>query len=70
MRDQARALDALVQVEGGMPAVGTIGTVNLQAFAAAKLGLMVRTTAQVRQIMGPVGRNFELRTLIMPLIDR
>ncbi len=61
-----RLLDRMVK-EGGMP--NFAGTADLQAFAAGKLGMMFRTTAQVRGISESVGRNFELRTTIMPVID-
>jgi multiple sugar transport system substrate-binding protein len=59
-------LDRMVK-EGGMP--NYAGTADLQAFAAGKLGMMFRTTAQVRSIAQSVGTNFELQTTIMPVID-
>ena len=62
-----RLLDRMVK-EGGMP--NYAGTADLQAFAAGKLGMMFRTTAQVKGISESVGRNFELRTTVMPVIDR
>jgi multiple sugar transport system substrate-binding protein len=62
-----KLLDRMVK-EGGMP--NYAGTADLQAFAAGKLGQMFRTTAQVRSISQSVGTNFELRTTIMPLIDK
>ena len=61
-----RLLDRMVK-EGGMP--NYAGTADLQAFAARKLGMMFRTTAQVRQVSASVGRNFELRTMLLPVID-
>lgn len=61
-----RLLDRMVK-EGGMP--NYAGTADLQAFAAGKLGMMFRTTAQVRQVSASVGRNFELRTTLLPVID-
>ncbi len=59
-------LDRFVK-EGGMP--NYAGTADLQAFAAGKLGMMFRTTAQVRAISQSVGNGFELRTTVMPVID-
>jgi multiple sugar transport system substrate-binding protein len=61
-----RLLDRMVK-EGGMP--NYAGTADLQAFAAGRLGMMFRTTAQVRGVSESVGRNFELRTTKMPVID-
>jgi multiple sugar transport system substrate-binding protein len=61
-----RLLDRMVK-EGGMPNFG--GAADLQAFAAGRLGMMFRTTAQVRGVSETVGRNFELRTAKMPVID-
>lgn len=61
-----RLLDRMVK-EGGMP--NYAGTADLQAFAAGKLGMMFRTTAQVRSIASSVGSNFELGTTVMPVID-
>lgn len=61
-----RLLDRMVK-EGGMP--NYAGTADLQAFAAGKLGMMFRTTAQVRGIADSVGKNFELQTTVMPVID-
>jgi multiple sugar transport system substrate-binding protein len=40
-----------------------------QAFAAGKLGILFQTTALVRGIANAVGKNFELRTTEMPVID-
>lgn len=62
-----KLLDRMVK-EGGMP--NYAGTADLQAFAAGKLGQMFRTTAQVRSISQSVGTNFELRTTLMPVIDK
>lgn len=62
-----KMLDRMVK-EGGMP--NYAGTADLQAFAAGKLGQMFRTTAQVRSISQSVGTNFELRTTLMPVIDK
>jgi multiple sugar transport system substrate-binding protein len=61
-----RLLDRMVK-EGGMP--NYAGTADLQAFAAGKLGMMFRTTAQVVGVRESVGRNFELRTARLPVID-
>jgi multiple sugar transport system substrate-binding protein len=61
-----RLLDRMVK-EGGMP--NYAGTADLQAFAAGKLGMMFRTTAQVRSISESVGGKFEMRTTTMPVID-
>jgi multiple sugar transport system substrate-binding protein len=65
-----RLLDRMVK-EGRMPNLASSGsaTQDLQAFAAGKLGMMFRTTAQVRAISQSVGSNFELRTTVMPVID-
>ncbi len=66
-----RLFDRMVK-EGGMPNLtGASGsaTQDLQAFAAGKIGQMFRTTAQVRSISNSVGRNFELQTSLMPVID-
>ena len=61
-----RLLDRMVK-EGGMP--NYAGTADLQAFAAGRLGMMFRTTAQVVGVRESVGRNFELRTARLPVID-
>lgn len=61
-----RLLDRMVR-EGGMP--NYAGTADLQAFAAGKLGMMFRTTAQVRGVADSVGDKFGLRTTVMPVID-
>lgn len=62
-----KLLDRMVK-EGGMP--NYAGTADLQAFAAGKLGMMFRTTAQVRSISQSVGTNFKLQTTLMPVIDK
>jgi multiple sugar transport system substrate-binding protein len=61
-----KLLDRMVR-EGGMP--NYAGTADLQAFSAGKLGMMFRTTAQVRSISNSVGNSFEMRTTLMPVID-
>lgn len=61
-----RLLDRMVK-EGKMPNIQDPAA--LQAFAAGKIGMMFRTTAQVRSISGSVGKNFELRTTTLPVID-
>lgn len=65
-----KLLDRMVK-DGKMPNFGAsaTATADLQAFGAGKLGTMFRTTAQVRQVSGMVGRNFELRTTTLPVID-
>lgn len=65
-----RLLDRMVK-EGRMPNLSATGNSaqDLQAFAAGKIGMMFRTTAQVRSISNSVGKNFGLRTTIMPVID-
>ncbi len=40
-----------------------------QAFAAGKMGMFFWTTAMVRGFTQQVGRNFPLRTTVMPIID-
>lgn len=62
-----RLLDRMVK-EGGMPNLNIQAA--QQAFAAGKLGMMYWTTAVLRGTIGQVGRNFELRTGPMPVIDR
>ncbi len=44
-------------------------TADLQAFGAGKMGMMFRTTAQVRQISGMVGNNFEMADHHPAVID-
>ncbi|MCA0317696.1 MAG: ABC transporter substrate-binding protein [Proteobacteria bacterium] len=65
-----KLLDRMVK-DGKMPNFGAsaTATADLQAFGAGKMGMMFRTTAQVRQISGMVGRNFELATTTLPVID-
>ncbi|MGL4284822.1 MAG: ABC transporter substrate-binding protein [Phreatobacter sp.] len=65
-----KLLDRMVK-EGKMPNFGAsaTATADLQAFGAGKLGTMFRTTAQVRQVSGMVGKNFELKTTTLPVID-
>jgi multiple sugar transport system substrate-binding protein len=59
-------LDRMIK-EGGMPNLGMTG--SQQAFVAGRLGATMRSTAVLRNIIGAVGRNFELRTTGMPVID-
>lgn len=65
-----KLLDRMVK-DGKMPNFGAsaTATADLQAFGAGKLGTMFRTTAQVRQVSGMVGKNFELKTTTLPVID-
>jgi multiple sugar transport system substrate-binding protein len=53
--------------EGGMPNLN--GTTALQAFAAGKLGMRFGSTAFLRNMISSVGRNFEMRTALLPVID-
>jgi multiple sugar transport system substrate-binding protein len=53
--------------EGGMPNLN--GTTALQAFAAGKLGMRFGSTAFLRNMITSVGRNFEMRTALLPVID-
>jgi multiple sugar transport system substrate-binding protein len=53
--------------EGGMPQLN--GTTALQAFAASKLGMRFGSTAFLRNMITSVGRNFEMRTALLPVID-
>ncbi|MFC3123495.1 ABC transporter substrate-binding protein [Pseudoroseomonas globiformis] len=53
--------------EGGMP--NLTAAAARQAFAAGKVGMIFQTTALVRGTVSGVGRNFELRTTGMPVID-
>ncbi len=53
--------------EGGMPQLN--GTTALQAFAAGKLGMRFGSTAFLRNMITSVGRNFEMRTALLPVID-
>jgi len=62
-----RTLDRMVK-EGQMP--NLTREAAQQAFAAGRLGMFFWTTAALRGTIQQVGRNFELRTEIMPVIDR
>lgn len=62
-----RLLDRMVK-EGGMP--NLTREAAQQAFAAGRLGMFFWTTAALRGTLQQVGRNFELRTAVMPVIDR
>jgi multiple sugar transport system substrate-binding protein len=53
--------------EGGMPQLN--GTTALQAFAAGKLGMRFGSTAFLRNMMNSVGRNFEMQTALLPVVD-
>jgi multiple sugar transport system substrate-binding protein len=53
--------------EGGMPNLN--GTTALQAFAAGKLGMRFGSTAFLRNMIVSVGRNFEMRTALLPVVD-
>lgn len=53
--------------EGGMPNLN--GTTALQAFAAGKLGMRFGTTAYLRSTLQSVGRNFEVQTALLPLVN-
>ncbi|WP_043360820.1 ABC transporter substrate-binding protein [Belnapia sp. F-4-1] len=64
--ESLRLIDRMVK-EGGMPNLTTDAA--QQAFAAGKLGMMYWTTAVLRGAIQQVGRNFELRTGPMPVID-
>lgn len=61
-----RLIDAMVK-QGGMPNL-TIQAAQ-QAFAAGKLGMLYWTCAVLRGTIQQVGRNFDLRTGPMPVID-
>jgi multiple sugar transport system substrate-binding protein len=61
-----RLLDRMVK-EGGMPNLARDAA--QQAFAAGRLGMFFWTTAALRGTMQQVGRNFELRTTVMPVIN-
>ncbi len=61
-----RVLDAMVK-QGGMPNLSRDAA--QQAFAAGRLGMFFWTTAALRGTIQQVGRNFELRTTVMPVID-
>lgn len=64
--ESLRLIQAMVQ-QGGMPNL-TIQAAQ-QAFAAGKLGMLYWTTAVLRGTIQQVGRNFDLRTGPMPVID-
>lgn len=59
-------IDRMVK-EAGMP--NMTAQASQQAFAAGKLGFMFRSTAVLRNVITSAGRNFELRTAGMPIID-
>ena len=61
-----RLLDRMVK-DGGMANLSREAA--QQAFAAGRLGMIFWTTAALRGTMQQVGRNFELRTGPMPIID-
>jgi multiple sugar transport system substrate-binding protein len=61
-----KLLDRMVK-EGGMP--NLTRDAAQQAFAAGRMGMTFWTTAAVRGTIQQVGRNFELRTGPMPIID-
>lgn len=61
-----RLIDRMVK-EGQMP--NMTSQASQQAFAAGKLGFLFRSTATLRNVITSVGRNFELRTTGMPIID-
>ena len=64
--ESLKLIQAMVQ-QGGMPNL-TIQAAQ-QAFAAGKLGMLYWTTAVLRGTIQQVGRNFDLRTGPMPVID-
>ena len=61
-----RLLQRMVR-EGGMPNLNA--TTALQAFAAGKLGMRFGSTAFLRNMISSVGRNFEMQTALLPLVD-
>jgi multiple sugar transport system substrate-binding protein len=61
-----RLLQRMVR-EGGMPNLNA--TTALQAFAAGKLGMRFGSTAFLRNMIQSVGRNFEMRTALLPVVD-
>jgi multiple sugar transport system substrate-binding protein len=61
-----RLIERMVR-EGGMANLSTEAA--QQAFAAGRLGMFYWTTAVLRGTIQQVGRNFELRTGPMPVID-
>ncbi|SDB73552.1 ABC transporter substrate-binding protein [Belnapia rosea] len=64
--ESLKLIDRMVK-EGGMPNLTTDAA--QQAFAAGKLGMFYWTTAVLRGTIQQVGKNFELRTGPMPIID-
>jgi multiple sugar transport system substrate-binding protein len=61
-----RLLDRFMK-QGGMAALSTEAA--FQAFAAGRVGLIYATTARLRGMIQQTGRNFDLRTGIMPVVD-
>lgn len=61
-----RLLQRMVR-EGGMPNLNANSA--LQAFAAGKLGMRFGSTAFLRNMIQSVGRNFEMRTALLPVVD-
>ena len=61
-----RLLQRMVR-EGGMPNLNS--TTALQAFAAGKLGMRFGSTAFLRNMITSVGRNFEMQTALLPVVD-
>lgn len=61
-----RLYDRMVKEAGMVPLAGDAAA---QAFAAGRLGIFYRSTALLRSIIQQVGRNFELRTGPMPIMD-
>lgn len=61
-----RLLQRMVR-EGGMPNLNA--TTALQAFAAGKLGMRFGSTAFLRNMISSVGRNFEMQTALLPVVD-
>jgi multiple sugar transport system substrate-binding protein len=64
--ESLKLIQAMVQ-QGGMPNLSIQAA--QQAFAAGKLGMLYWTTAVLRGTIQQVGRNFDLRTGPMPVID-
>jgi multiple sugar transport system substrate-binding protein len=64
--ESLKLIQAMVQ-QGGMANLSIQAA--QQAFAAGKLGMLYWTTAVLRGTIQQVGRNFELRTGPMPVID-
>lgn len=61
-----RLLQRMVR-QGGMPNLNA--TTALQAFAAGKLGMRFGSTAFLRNMITSVGRNFEMQTALLPVVD-